>query len=147
MQQMLELVEKTLLLVFLFIVANFDIKTKQVSTKLCVIFGIGALVILFISILNGIEISLFSSIGGMLIGILFIVVAKLSAGAIGAGDGMVMAVVGLYVGFERNLEILFIAFLASALVGIILWITRKKKRKETMPFLPFVLTGYLASLI
>ncbi|MCR5082199.1 MAG: A24 family peptidase [Parasporobacterium sp.] len=144
---MLELVEKTLLLVFLFIVAMFDIKTKQVSTKLCVIFGIGALVILFISILNGIEISLFSSIGGMLIGILFIVVAKLSAGAIGAGDGMVMAVAGLYVGFERNLEILFIAFLASALVGIILWITRKKKRKETMAFLPFILTGYLASLI
>ncbi len=147
MQQMLELVEKTLLLVFLFIVAMFDIKTKQVSTKLCVIFGIGALVILFISILNGIEISLFSYIGGMLIGILFIVVAKLSAGAIGAGDGMVMAVAGLYVGFERNLEILFIAFLASALVGIILWITRKKKRKETMAFLPFILTGYLASLI
>ncbi len=147
MQQMLELVEKTLLLVFLFIVAMFDIKTKQVSTKLCVIFGIGALVMLFISILNGIEISLFSYIGGMLIGILFIVVAKLSAGAIGAGDGMVMAVAGLYVGFERNLEILFIAFLASALVGIILWITRKKKRKETMAFLPFILTGYLASLI
>ena len=144
---MLELVEKTLLLVFLFIVAMFDIKTKQVSSKLCGIFAVCAIVLLIVSKLSGREISIFSYIGGILIGVLFIVVAKISAGAIGAGDGMVMAVAGLYVGFERNLEILFIAFLASALVGIILWITRKKKRKETMAFLPFILTGYLASLI
>ena len=144
---MLELVEKTLLLVFLFIVAMFDIKTKQVSSKLCGIFAVCAIVLLIVSKLSGREISIFSYIGGILIGVLFIVVAKISAGAIGAGDGMVMAVAGLYVGFERNLEILFIAFLASALVGIFLWITRKKKRKETMAFLPFILTGYLASLI
>ncbi|MBE5970526.1 MAG: prepilin peptidase [Lachnospiraceae bacterium] len=144
---MLELVEKTLLLVFLFIVAMFDIKTKQVSSKLCGIFAVCAIVLLIVSKLSGREISIFSYIGGILIGVLFIVVAKISAGAIGAGDGMVMAVAGLYVGFERNLEILFIAFLAAALVGIILWITRKKKRKETMAFLPFILTGYLASLI
>ncbi len=143
----MEKISNVCLLIFLFIVAFKDLKTKEVSIKLCGVFsGIGLLLII-LKIMSGYEISLLSLLGGMALGAAFLLISAFSRGALGMGDGLVMTICGLYMGFEINLEIIFLAFLASAIIGSILWIMKKKRKKETIAFLPFVMAGYVLSII
>lgn len=116
-----------------------DIKKRLVSSTVLVIFaGIG--VILNVLFHRG---SLQSMIGGIGLGLIVICISQLTKGGIGLGDGGVLCVMGLYVGFYENLEIFMLALFMAAVWGVILIIFKKAGRKTELPFIPFLTIAYV----
>lgn len=83
---------------------------------------------------------------GVVIGVIFICISKLTKGQIGLGDGYLISIVGIMVGAFRNLEIITYSFLGSAIVSIILLTFFHYGKKHAIPFVPFLFFGLLCSL-
>ncbi|MDD5935925.1 MAG: prepilin peptidase [Clostridiales bacterium] len=82
---------------------------------------------------------------GLGIGMIFMVLSKLTKGQVGMGDGYLIAVFGIMLGAWRNLEIITYSFLASAVISIILLSFFHFGKKRTIPFIPFLFFGFLCS--
>ena len=110
-------------------------------------------IILIGSILIGLGIPFCSSIsiwdraGGVIIGISLILVSLATRGKIGMGDGLLLCSTGLGLGFWNNLELLSIALFLAAVVSVLLLVFHTANRKKSIPFVPFIFTGYLFLLI
>ena len=63
------------------------------------------------------------------------------------GDVKLAGLLGLMVGFPLIFVALFIGIWAGGVVAIVLLISGKKKRKEGIPFGPFLCIGGLAALL
>ncbi|MHB1419245.1 MAG: prepilin peptidase, partial [Bacillota bacterium] len=74
-------------------------------------------------------------------------VAFLSRGGMGGGDIKLAAVAGIFLGWQGILTGLFLAVIAAGLVGGILLLTKKKGRKDHIPFGPFIALGTIAALL
>ncbi|MCX7885184.1 MAG: prepilin peptidase [Caloramator sp.] len=62
----------------------------------------------------------------------------------GWGDVEICFICGLYLGFKLSIVMLFLTFIIGAIVGGLLIITKRKSRKDYIPFGPFIA---LASII
>jgi leader peptidase (prepilin peptidase)/N-methyltransferase len=76
--------------------------------------------------------------GGLLGGALFLLLAVISRGGMGGGDIKLVAAFGLWFGWMKLLPLLFFAFLGGGTVGALLLLTGVKKRKDGIPFGPFL---------
>ena len=116
-----------------------DLKERQVRVIEIIIFGI---IGIFINIF-GKSHSIESVIGGVMVGGLVLIFSYLSNEKIGKGDAFLIMVTGLYLGFRETLTLLWISSILAAVIGTI--IVKKYKAKEDMelPFVPFLLIGYL----
>lgn len=79
-------------------------------------------------------------------GTFLLVTSRISKNAIGAGDGLIVLITGWFLGAGAATEILFWSLLCSAVFGIVLIMVRKASRKTEIPFIPFLLLGYLVRL-
>lgn len=80
--------------------------------------------------------------------VLFLTVASfLSKGGIGAGDIKLLGALGLLCGVYTICETAFISITLCALASIPLLLLKKKTIKGALPFGPFVLIGFAASVI
>lgn len=87
------------------------------------------------------------SIKGLLIGGgLFYLIAILSRGGMGGGDIKLIAMIGSFLGWEKVLLTIFLGSLSGSIIGIILIILRKKGRKDTISFGPFLSLGTIVSI-
>lgn len=86
---------------------------------------------------------IFSLIPG---GVLFFI-SLLSKEAIGKGDVYLVGLLGLMTGFERISVILFISMVACAAFGSICILAKRKGKKDTLPYVPFLLGAYLTLII
>lgn len=87
-----------------------------------------------------------------LIGVAFgfgflLIVALISKGAIGFGDVKLFGVIGLLSGAICTYYTLLFSLVASAMVSLILLITKKKNRGDSIPFGPFILMGYFVAIV
>lgn len=82
-------------------------------------------------------------VGGLLVGLAIMLLSKITAGGIGMGDGILLCITGLGLGFWCNLELFGLALFLAAMISIILLILRRVDRKQTIPFVPFLFAGYL----
>jgi leader peptidase (prepilin peptidase)/N-methyltransferase len=134
--------EKLLMLilgVLLLLCAVQDILKKKVSLW---ILGLGAAVtITCIPFCE--KLSPVSRIGGLAIGLGVIMLSKVTAGKIGMGDGILLCVSGIGLGFWGNLELFGIALFLAAVLSILLLMFRVVDRKKGIPFVPFLFAGYL----
>lgn len=80
---------------------------------------------------------------GVGIGIFFCGIAKLTGGSIGMGDGLLTLLTGLYMGGVFTFLCLCFSFLFSALAALYLINFQKKGKKDSLPFVPFMLAGYI----
>lgn len=88
--------------------------------------------------------TMLAGVGGFLLaGSLLLLIALVSRGGMGGGDIKLGAVMGLYLGWSQVLVALFAAFLAGGITGILLMATRGWKRKDAVPFGPFLALGSL----
>ena len=106
------------------------------------VIGLGA-IFLMICILWMDNLDLANRMGGLMIGLSILALSKITAGKIGMGDGLLLCVTGMGLGFWLNLELLGVALLLAATLSIVLLILRKVDRKQTIPFIPFLFVGYL----
>lgn len=76
-------------------------------------------------------------LGGLLGGGIISVIILLTHG-MGWGDAEICFVAGLFLGFKLTVLMLFLAFVIGGFTGILLIITKKKSRKDYIPFGPFI---------
>lgn len=88
-------------------------------------------------------VSLHERFYGLGIGLCVLLISKVTEGKIGLGDGFILCVTGLGLGFWRNLEIFGIALFFAAVTSIILLTTRLADCKKSIPFVPFIMIAYI----
>lgn len=92
--------------------------------------------------------NLTSNLLGLFIGGgLFLLIAIISKGAMGGGDIKLVAVLGLLFGFKKILLITFLSFIIGAIISILLLLFKIKKRKDYIPFGPFICIGAFITII
>lgn len=135
--------QSVLLLILLVVCAVEDLKRKEVTVTYILVFGIiGVLLHLFYP-----NCSVYSMLWGLLLGIAVMTVSVLSGGSIGMGDGILMTVTGVYLGGYQNLELFFIGVFLAGIWSLGLLVFKKKKRKEKIAFMPFLLVAYVFMLV
>lgn len=134
-----DIINSVLLIIWLLICSWQDLKKKSIS----IYFIIGGFVLLFLGSLYWGEVSLISRIAGGGIGVVLLGLNPLTKGQIGLGDGFIIGIIGVCFGFTSNASILLVALFLSAVISIILLVFKKVDRKHTIPFVPFILLGYL----
>lgn len=70
-------------------------------------------------------------------GILFLIIAILSRGALGGGDIKLIACLGLWLGTDALFAVSMIGIILGGLVALLLLLTGKKKRKSAFAYGPY----------
>ena len=79
--------------------------------------------------------------------VLLFIIALVSRGGMGWGDVKFAAFMGAATGFPLVFVALFVGTILGGVVGILLLALRKKGRKQTIPFGPFLAAGTLVALL
>ncbi|PYZ93632.1 prepilin peptidase [Salipaludibacillus keqinensis] len=77
--------------------------------------------------------------------VLFLLLAIVSKGGMGGGDIKLMGVIGLVLGFQGVLLTVFLSSFIGAVFGVVAIAMKKAKRKNPIPFGPFIAMGALIS--
>ena len=76
-------------------------------------------------------------------GCMMIVLAKCFTKYVGIGDGYLMAALGVLIGNRYNLYVIVIASVFASVYAVILMILKRKRFMGSIPFAPFVMTGFM----
>lgn len=120
-----------------------DMKGKELTVIYILLFGIGGMVFHLVSPVC----SIYSILGGMLLGLAMILVSLATRGMVGLGDGLLLTVTGVYLGGIGNLKLFFMGLLLAACWSLGLIVLKKKRGKEQIAFVPFLLASYLTMLV
>ncbi|MCQ2506545.1 MAG: prepilin peptidase [Lachnospiraceae bacterium] len=126
------------ILAFLAIASFIDIKRKSLNA-----------IFLDLSVLSIFILSFFFSnqeplqvVLGLIPGLVMLFASFLTKGAIGIGDAILILGLGAFLVILRVLVVLTVASLLSLIIASIIWFKTKNGKKE-IPFVPFLLAGYL----
>lgn len=120
-----------------------DIKKKQIRLHPVLLFGILGIILHMLFRMQSIE----NMLLGMSVGVTLLVLSKLTGGRIGAGDAVLLIVTGIYLGFEQNMQLFFSGLLLSGIWALGVLVLKKKSRKDSIPFIPFLLAAYMGMLV
>jgi len=88
-----------------------------------------------------------AAIGGGIGLLLFLLIVLISRGGMGWGDVKLAALIGLVTGFPLVFVALLLAVVLGGLVAVILLLFKLKKRKEGIPFGPYLALGVMITLL
>lgn len=126
-------------LIFLLICSVWDLHTKRIPIWLL---GVGAGgMILFHLFWN--NVNLFSVFGGVGIGVICLIVSKVTKEALGYGDSLLICLLGGYVGFINILWIITVAFGLAGIFSLIFFVGKSRYKEKTIPFIPFLTISYM----
>lgn len=149
-----------IILLFLMSAAIFDWKTREIPVWIYILGGTEAVlwrinsmtafsegwkIEKWIIVLHGNTdgLSFLEIAGGAFIGVILLMLSKMTEGAVGPGDGMLFFITGIYLGFWKNVMLLWGSLLLCSCWGIGLLAVRQIKwtagKRIEIPFLPFVL--------
>ena len=134
---------ETILLGTLAVTAYRDWKEKKIYVCGVLLCGIAGLLlhILFQ------ERALTDMLAGASVGVMVLVIAKIGGECIGMGDGLVLMISGIFLGFWGNVSLLLTALFFAAGTAWFLLVIKGKGRKYRLPFVPFLLAAYLVHLV
>lgn len=136
------MIQSVVLLSLLGICSWQDIKKREVTLSIICLYGIIGIVLhLCLD-----KIAIFDILGGMGMGILLLLIAKVFHECVGYGDGLLLLVSGIYLGANKNMELFFYSVILSGIFSLILFLFFHKKKEFEIPFIPFVLFGYVGVL-
>ncbi|NLO25178.1 MAG: prepilin peptidase [Clostridiales bacterium] len=127
---------KDAVLISLMLVALFIDLKEQIIPNGLVVFGLVAGVVF--TIIDAGHSFTNAMLGVAAGGGILLAIAVISRGGMGGGDVKLMAVAGLFLGWRLTLAALFMSFVTGGFFGILMLLTGKKKRKDTVPFGPFL---------
>lgn len=137
------MLKNMLLLGALSVAAYIDYKEKKVYLWVMLLLGsIGIVLHLFYQ-----TPSLWDMLAGAGIGVAVMLLAALTRECIGVGDGVVLFVSGIFLGFQKNLELFLTALFLSGCAALFLLVIRRKGRGYRIPFVPFLAAAYLIQLL
>lgn len=128
-----------------------DLKKRTVSLwKIYIFSGIVILALLDSGVSQFADMENLSGLSmavGALPGLLLLWMGRMSGGAIGTADGIVVLGLGIYMGIWKIMSILSIAFLGTLGVSGILLIVLNKSKNYEIPFIPFLVAGMAGSML
>jgi prepilin signal peptidase PulO-like enzyme (type II secretory pathway) len=135
----------TFLIMLLAPIAYIDLKSNIIPNML-VVTGIFARIVFYvieIFVKNEAVLNIFKSdMKGLLLACgIFLLGALVTKNGIGMGDVKMYAVIGIFMGYYGTIFSLMASLFICFITSIILLITRKKGRKDTLPLAPFVYIG------
>ena len=116
-----------------------DIRTGTISVVRQIVFLVVAIILNVIMAYQ----SIWSILGGLFIGGIMFAYAFFTQEGIGYGDCLIFVTCGMYIGFLKNMRLLFGSLLIAAIAGIIVAIVKKTGIKARIPFVPCILTAYI----
>lgn len=120
-----------------------DIHFRRIPVDILVMASIAALVYQGITR----QADLWMAVGGAGVGILFLLVSKVTREGFGYGDSWAILALGIYLGLWGVLDVLAGTFCLLAAASLICLTAKKMSRKHTIPFIPFLAAGYLLSVL
>jgi len=75
-------------------------------------------------------------------GIAALLFAKISNEMMGYGDGILFVVMGIYLSWEKLVEVSMLAFVIAGVVALVLLVVFQKKGSFKIPFVPFLGLAY-----
>lgn len=127
---------------FLGVNSWIDIRKRQISLLITAVFTVCGIIWTVYS--KGAALDFLLCAGT---GLVFVGMSILTEGAVGMGDGWLIMALGTVMRPAEFFAMIFAAFLCCAVwAWIMLMIFRKKGRTE-IPFVPFLLLGYLGGLL
>ncbi|MEY8391203.1 hypothetical protein D3Z36_04525 [Lachnospiraceae bacterium] len=134
--------QKFMVLGLLGLCALEDMKRRQLTVIRILLFGIGGVLLhVFAPVC-----SIYSVLWGMTIGIAVILTSLVTKGSVGLGDGILLMVTGVYLGADGNLQLFMTGIFLAAFWALGLLLFKKRKGKEEIAFVPFLLVSYLTML-
>lgn len=127
------------ILAFLIINTITDIRKKEISLGSVFCFFVAGAVWIF----RDEDLGWLEGCLGLIPGLILSAVSLPTDGAIGFGDGLLVAVIGFYLGIQAAAGTLLWGLLTCALCGVCLLILRRGNKKTALPFAPFLLIGFL----
>lgn len=126
-----------ILIIMLLVCAIQDMITKHIHIVLLIVFGLAGVA----SILIPEGRSLTEIISGIGIGVVFIGLSFVSREKIGMGDALLLLDCSLFLGFWKELILVWLACTFSGITAFILVFLLKKGRNYRIAFAPFVLVA------
>lgn len=83
------------------------------------------------------------AIEGLLTGLIFVLVSKVTREQLGYGDSWLLCILGTYLGIWKLLELMAIAWIAVALAAVAVLALHKCRRGAVLPMVPFITAGYI----
>ena len=133
-----------ILLCFIFLLWEglLDLKKKKILLSgVFVFFALGIVICAF----QGWEDCIFS-LAGASIGGIVLLLAWITGGKIGYGDGFVLLATGALLGVWVNLLMLLLGLFLASLKAIWMLVSRHGGKNTQMPFVPFLIPGLTLSL-
>lgn len=121
-------------LIFLAILSSEDIREKRISVKTVLLGALTAIICRLTSgQTSGIEIA-----GSLVPGALLLLLSVITKESIGKGDGIVVMVLGLWIGGQMTFLVVCLAVWAAGIFAAVFLI---RKKHELIPFIPCLLMG------
>jgi len=88
-----------------------------------------------------------AALGGAIGFVVFLLIALVSRGGMGWGDVKLAALIGLATGFPLVFVAIIMAAILGGVVAVVLLATRRRGRREMIPFGPFLAVAAMATLL
>ena len=130
--------ETVLLLVWLSLLAVWDIRHRELPAVLLAAGGAAGLLLRIIDFAAGTALSALAAayLPGLAAGGLLLAAARISREAVGYGDGICFCLLAFWLPWEELFTLLFTALVLCALPGLVIGLIRGR-RVKALPFLPF----------
>ena len=129
-------------LLFLLFSSFLDIRKREISIPVTLIFGLAGVVY---SVRTGRTMTDYLIPLG--IGILILGGSVLTRGQVGMGDGWMLLALGCMLRMECYIQMACIGRLLAAAYSGVLMLVFRKNRKTEIPLVPFLLLGYVGGMI
>ena len=144
-----EMLSALVLFSFLVIIALIDLKTQYIYDVTVVPLAMLGLVFSFF--IPG-QTPLLALAGFLTGGAIFLTIAFLSRlyynkEGMGMGDVKLAAAIGAFLGWRSVIMMAIVAVILGAVIGVILLVTKKKKRQDYIPLGPFLVLGTIVILL
>lgn len=129
-------------LLFLLFSSFLDIRKREISIPVTLLFGLAGVVY---SVRSGRTMTDYLIPLG--IGILILGGSVLTRGQVGMGDGWMLLALGCMLRMECYIQMACIGMLLAAAYSGVLMLVFRKNRKTELPLVPFLLLGYVGGMI
>ena len=132
---------------FLGVCAIEDLRKKSISNYILILGTIVMVLLVGAECANASLRGILGRLAGVVPGCALLLLAVFLKGKVGAGDGIVLMITGPAIGLERNIAMLLYGLIIAAVMSGILLCLRKVGKNTKIPFIPFLLCGFIMCLV
>ena len=149
---------RTLSISLLIICSYTDLRERGISTRVLAAFLTSSVILMISVYIFGARFDIINRcliydiraeniLFSLLPGTILLMVSLISREAIGKGDVYVVFLLGFMTGFDGIVTVLFISMLSCAACGLVFITVKGKGKKDTLPYMPFLLGAYVVFLL